>query len=209
MRRGRYQRPIGLYGEDVAETLDLDLKAHDIQDLSGADAVSALFARLGYDTDVRTPQVPGNLGITAEGTTKRIKRIELIASQENLLQVYLFEVVSVTMGITRDLSRAFRNLQGNFLLVLTSDYEYIDFVLVDKSAPKSNGGGIGQAQVRVRPRSVTVERRKPGTVQLRVLRRFTYTEADPFAQYEKLKSAYTIADWSEEFFNNRALISHR
>ena len=121
--------------------------------------------------------------------------------------MYLFEVVSVTLGVTRDLSRAFRNLQGNYLLVLTSDYERIDFVLVDKSAPKSNGGGIGQAQVGVRPRTLTVDRKKPEAVQLRVLRRFTYTEADPLAQYEKLKSAYAIADWSEEFFNNKALFS--
>jgi hypothetical protein len=40
-----------------------------------------------------------------------------------------------------------------------------------------------------------------------VLRRFTWTESDPFAQYDKLLSAYAVADWSEEFFNNRALFS--
>jgi len=52
-----------------------------------------------------------------------------------------------------------------------------------------------------------VNRRKPGPVDLRVLRRFTWTESDPFAQYEKLLSAYSVADWSEEHFNNRALFS--
>ena len=30
---------------------------------------------------------------------------------------------------------------------------------------------------------------------------------DPFAQYEKLAAAYTVAAWSEEYFNNRALFS--
>src|SRR5207249_10781991 len=29
----------------------------------------------------------------------------------------------------------------------------------------------------------------------------------PFFQYDKLLSAYTVADWTEEFFNNRALFS--
>ena len=45
----------------MPETLDLDLTAHDLQDLSGADAAVAFFARLGYNTDVRTAQTAGNL----------------------------------------------------------------------------------------------------------------------------------------------------
>jgi hypothetical protein len=51
------------------------------------------------------------------------------------------------------------------------------------------------------------DRRKPSRIQLRVLKRFTWTEPDPFAQYEKLLSAYGVADWSEEHFNKRALFS--
>ena len=62
-------------------------------------------------------------------------------------------------------------------------------------------------QVSVRPRILTVNRRKPSQVQLRVLRRFTYTEVDSDAQYDKLLSAYTVAEWSEPLFNNRALFS--
>ena len=59
----------------------------------------------------------------------------------------------------------------------------------------------------VRPRILTVNRRNPSQVQLRVLRRFTYTESDADAQYDKLLSAYTVAEWSEPLFNNRALFS--
>ncbi|MEW6300326.1 MAG: hypothetical protein AB1671_21745 [Thermodesulfobacteriota bacterium] len=59
----------------------------------------------------------------------------------------------------------------------------------------------------MRPRVLTVERLKPERLHLGVLRRFTWTESDPFAQYDKLLSAYALADWSEEFFNNRALFS--
>ena len=65
--------------KDVAtQIIDIELGPHDIQALNGADAVAALFARLGYNTDVRTLQTANNLGITAEGTTRPIKKIELI-----------------------------------------------------------------------------------------------------------------------------------
>ncbi len=187
---------------------DCDISASDIQELDSADAIAAFFAKLGYRTDVRVPQTPGNLGITADGTVRPIKRVELIADQEGLLQVYLFELTTVTVTHTRALARAFRNRAGNYLLVLTSDYDRLDFVLVEKYLPTAGPAtAIGQAQVGVRPRMLTVERRKPSRVDLRVLRRFTYTESDPLAQYDKMLSAYAIADWSEEFFNNRALFS--
>ena len=196
--------------KDVAtQIIDIELGPHDIQALNGADAVAAFFARLGYNTDVRTLQTANNLGITAEGTTRPIKKIELIADQETLFQIYLFELTSVTISHTRALARAFRNRAGNYLLVLTSDYEHLDFVLLEKYLPGNQRDAVGIAtkQVSIRPRILTVERRKPSRVHLRVLRRFTWTESDPFAQYDKLLSAYAVADWSEEFFNNRALFS--
>ena len=188
---------------------DVDLSPHDIQALNGADAVAAFFARLGYNTAARTLQTANNLGITAEGTTRPIKRIELIADQEALFQIYLFELTSVTISHTRALARSFRNRAGNYLLILTSDHEYLDFVLLEKYLPgnQKDAVGISPKQVSIRPRILTIERRKPSRVHLRVLRRFTWTESDPFAQYDKLLSAYAVADWSEEFFNNRALFS--
>ncbi|MFQ5882054.1 MAG: hypothetical protein ACE5I9_06230, partial [Candidatus Methylomirabilales bacterium] len=182
--------------------LDADLSHHDVQALNSADAITAFFARLGYNTNARTPQTPGNLGITAETTVRPIKKIELIADQEGLFQVYLFELQSVTVAHTRALARAFRNRAGNYLLVLTSDYNHLDFVLLEKYLPaeKNNGLGLGQRQVGIRPRVLTVERHNPGRLYLRVLRRLTWTEVDPFAQYDKLLSAYALADWSEEYF---------
>ena len=58
-----------------------------------------------------------------------------------------------------------------------------------------------------RPRILTVDRRQAGVVALRVLKRFTFTEIDGYAQAEKLSSAFNIAEWSEQNFNNRALFS--
>src|SRR5207245_11710147 len=68
-------------------------------------------------------------------------------------------------------------------------------------------GPLTPPQVSIRPRILSVNRRNPDEVALRVLRRFSYTESDTFAQYDKLLSAYDVADWSEPFFNNRALFS--
>src|SRR5207249_1528977 len=47
----------------------------------------------------------------------------------------------------------------------------------------------------------------PDPIALRVLKRFTFTEEDAAYQWEKLRSAYMLAQWSEAYFNNRALFS--
>ena len=40
--------------------LDVDLSHHDVQALKGPDGIAAFFARLGYDTNARTPQARKN-----------------------------------------------------------------------------------------------------------------------------------------------------
>ena len=186
---------------------DIDLAPGDIRQLSNLNEITAFFARIGYSTDVRTEQTVQNLGITAEGAKRAVNHIWLIADEDTLLQVYLFELKSVTMTNIRELTRSFRNKAGNYLFVLTSDYSRIDFVLIERIAPRSISNGIGIKQSGVRPRILTVDRRNPDSVSIRVLKRFTYTETDPLFQYEKLLFAYSIADWSEDYFNNRALFS--
>ena len=187
--------------------LDKDLRPEHIQSISNASEVAGFFSYLGYNTSERITQSPANLGITNENLLKEIKNTELIANQETLLQVYLFELSSVTIANTQALVRVFRNRVGNYLLVLTSDFSRIDFVLIERILPDDKTEGIGTKQASIRPRILTVDRLKPTRVDHRVLRRFSYTEVDPIAQYEKLQAAYIVADWSEEFFNNRALFS--
>ena len=184
------------------------MRAEHVQVLGDADGIAAFFSRLGYDTNGRTIQTPGNLGITAESLVRRIRKVELIADDEGLFQVYLFQLPSVTIADARALAAAFRNRAGNFLLVLTVNFDRLDFVLVEKYLPSGDDGrSIALTQIKVRPRTLSVERRKPEPVQLRVLRRFTWTAFDPLAQYEKLLAAYAVAYWSEEHFDNRALFS--
>ena len=95
-----------------SKILDIDLGRREIQSINSADSVAGFFLKLGYDVGARTPQVPENLGMTAEGATRPIRNIELIADHEGLFQVYLFELSSVTVSHTRELVRAFRNLAG-------------------------------------------------------------------------------------------------
>ena len=124
----------------------------------------AFFARLGYNTEGRTAQTAGNLGITADSTSRPIRKIELIADQEGLLQVYLLELQNITVAHTRALARAFRNRAGNYLLVLTTDYDRLDFVFLERELPAVGAEQLlSDRQSAIRPRVLTVERRNPTT----------------------------------------------
>ena len=189
---------------------DRDVSAADVQLLATPDGVAAFFAALGYRTDSRQSQSVSAMGITAGALSRQIKHIERVALHSDgaePLDVYLIELASVTVAATQGLARALRNRAGNYLLALTDDYERIDFVLLQRYLRGSPASPMTTQHVAVRPRILTVHRRNPAQVQLRVLRRFTYTEADSDAQYDKLLSAYTVAEWSEPLYNNRALFS--
>jgi len=187
---------------------DFDLQSSHIQELSNRDAIAAFFAALGYNTDTRLPMTHAAMGFTGESLAHDITHIERIADHEQgELQVYLLEMKRVTVALTQAIARALRNRAGNFFLVLTSDYERLDFVLMELTAPESKQTGFNARQAYLRPRLLTVNRRDPGTVALRVLRRFSYTEIDPLYQWDKLRSAYGIAEWSEPFFDNRGLFA--
>lgn len=186
--------------------LDVEISAADVAGLASADALAGLFTRLGYDSSTRTVQTPANLGITAEGTVRQIRRIEQVASCDGDLHVFLFEVESLTQALTRALVRRLKDLAGDYLLTLTDGWDRLDFVLVEREVA-GRPSAIGVTPVSVVARVLSVERRKPSAVDLRVLRRFSRTETDRFLQFDKLRSAFSVAYWSEELFNNRALFS--
>ena len=191
-------------------TDDKRISTSDVQTLASRDCVAAFFAGLGYRTDSRQPQSTAAMGITATSLVRQCRHIERIAVHDDgaePLDVYLIELTSVTVAATHGLARSLRNRAGNYLLILTDDYERIDFVLLQRYLRAASTSPMTTRQVSVRPRILTVNRRDPTKVQLRVLRRFTYTEADSDAQYDKILSAYSVADWSEPLFNNRALFS--
>jgi hypothetical protein len=187
-------------------SFDLELTPQNIQVLHDGDSVAAFLTSLGYDTRARIPQTAANLGIS-ESLHKRIKRIELLADHDKFLQVYLFELKNVTVADIKAIGRAFRDKAGNYLFVFTSDYEYIDFVLLDRIGKSENSTAISTASPAIVQRRFSVDRRHPTPIHRRVLRRFTWTESNPFGQFDKLRYAYDLAHWSEVFFNNRGLFS--
>ena len=131
--------------------LDKEISRQQIQSLNNAEAIVAFFAYLGYDTNSRIQQTPANLGITSEAIQRQIKRTERIADQRNLLSVYLVEMTSVTIAGIQGIIRPMRNRAGQYLFVLTGDYEKIDFVLLQRITPEGEGKGLAQKQVGVRP----------------------------------------------------------
>jgi hypothetical protein len=188
--------------------LDREVRRDDVQGLSSRDALAAFFAGLSYATDSRIVQTPANLGITSDSVVRQITHLERLAVHDDWLQVYLVELSSLTLSGIRGIASALRNRAGDYLLVVTADYVRLDFVLLEKIAPKAEPtSSFSQRQISIRPRIVGVDRRNPSKVQLRVLRRLTYTETDALAQWDKLKSAFDTAFWSSEHFNNRALFA--
>ena len=127
---------------------DKNLKSNDIQILSSKEGIASFFATLGYDTEARLPQTATALGITAASLQHQIKYIEQLAVQDDgaePLYVYLVELTSVTVVATQSLARALRNRIGNYLLVLTNDYERIDFVLLERILPQLSSSNFSQS----------------------------------------------------------------
>src|SRR6266513_1224542 len=156
---------------------DLELSREDIQLLSNRDDLAAFFAKLGYNTNDRLVQNIAAMGFSSDNLKAAITHIERLASQDaRLFEVYLFELKSVTIANTQGIVRSFRNRPGDYLLVLTDDYQQLDFVLVERyssESPKPQetfGLPPTSKQVGVRPRILTVYRRNPDEVALRVLR---------------------------------------
>ncbi len=186
---------------------DLDLTPGDIGRLENREALIALFARLGYNVDDAAKTPHSSLGLDAEDLKHQVHSIYRLAAdpEDGEIVIYLYEVRSVTKALIDAVSRPFGSRGGSPLLVLTHDYEQLDFVLV--LPQKRTPGRDGVVRYGVETRSIKVDRRKVSTVHLRVLKRFTFTEAESDQQWDKLVAAFTYAATAGEFFNNRALFS--
>jgi hypothetical protein len=187
---------------------DVDLTESDIRALENADEIAHFFARLGYNVDERAAITNYATLSLSDDLRHHIHRIELIGRDpvDAEITIYLFEVRSVTAKLRNDIARAFRNLPENVLLVLTVNYDTLEFVMLQKSEERTRSRSQTFRLV-VRPVPLTVNRQNPGAVALRVLKRFSFTEEDAAYQWDKLRSAYTLAEWGEEYYHNRALFS--
>jgi hypothetical protein len=197
---------------DEMRVNDVVLNAGDIRQLENAEETAHFFAKLRYDVDERT-NIPdyGVLGMGSADMRQHIHKIELIGKDpvDGDISIYLFEVRSVTAKLRNDIARRFRERPEKALLILTQNYEELEFVLLERGVATRSQSRRTALKQAVRPIPLTVNRLHPDSnpVALRVLKRFTFTEEYADYQWEKLRSAYMLAEWSEEFFNNRALFS--
>jgi hypothetical protein len=84
---------------------DRDLTREQVQSLSSADAIAAFFTYLRYPDDARLPMTAGALGLSSD-LSRAVRHIERLSSVEaGALEIYLFELKSVTVSHTRALAR--------------------------------------------------------------------------------------------------------
>jgi len=181
-------------------TNDYDLHPDEITALANSDHVIELFAKLGYDTSQATEFTPASLGLDEDTIRPHLQTIRRIAvgQIDADITVYLFEVKTLAVDLIQKIARKLRGTSN--LLILTKDYDRLDFVMVDRIRE-------GTTRLIVRPRVLTVERQRPDAVALRVLKRFSFTESDEIFQWRKFREAYALARWTEPNFHNRALFS--
>jgi hypothetical protein len=187
-----------------------NLALADIQAASSLPGIQQFLGRLGYDVSEPVEQTAASLGF-AERVHHLIRQAWRVAAKRlapglpPALEIYCLEATNLTADLRKAAISAFRNKPGNVLLIMTTrDYDPLDFVLVQKEV------GAAQApagQVAVSYRLLSVDRRHPNTVHLRVLSRMSNMAADPYAQYERIRDAFRLAEWSEDEFNNRNLFS--
>ena len=123
---------------------DLQLTASDIRQLESTDEITRFFARLGYDVDGRINILDYTaLGLGSADLRQQIRKIELIGAdpEDGDITIYLLEVRSVTAKLRNDIARRFRDRPENALLVLTKDYEQLEFVLLERVVSRSQNRG--------------------------------------------------------------------
>ena len=126
----------------MPHTTDIDLTDKDIGGLTSADALMSFFGRLGYETDGRKALTPAWAGLT-NSAADTIKMIELLSQDAEIggpyFQVVFVQPKSLTAKLRTELVRALGNKTVDYLLVLTTDFETLEFVLIDK--PKTEHAG--------------------------------------------------------------------
>lgn len=190
----------------MAHATDLNLTSKDISGLASVDAVAGFLTTLGYDTSARKPLTPEAIGLAGDSAAA-IKRIELLSEDhEGFLRVVFVQLRSLTARSRYDLARVLGKANVDHLLILASDFLTIEFVLLDKRRREHRGPG-GVQRIQVVPLALAVARKSAGTKELRTVRRFTWTCRDGLEQFDKLRSVFEAAAFSENYFCNRALFA--
>ncbi|MBW3539980.1 MAG: N-6 DNA methylase [Planctomycetes bacterium] len=187
-------------------TIDRDLAPGDVAELTSADAVAAFFSTLGYRTDPRRQLSPESLGLAGDAAAA-VREIELLAEDaEGFLRVVFVRLRSLTAKGRNDLARMLGRTNVDHLLVLTADFRTLEFVLLDKRR-REQRGPAARERIQVVPLVIAFDRKGVGSRELRIIRRFTWTGRDGLEQFDKLRSVFAAAAFSEDYFSNRALFA--
>jgi hypothetical protein len=185
---------------------DFNVSASDISKLASVDALAAFFNSLGYDTSPRKTLSAESIGLAGESATP-IRVVELLSEDaDGFLRVLFVRLRSLTAKCRNDLARVLGRTNVDHLLILTSDFETLEFVLLDKRRREPRGP-VASQRIQVVPLSLAVSRKAISTRQLRTIRRFTWTSRDGLEQFDKLRSVFEAAAFSEDYFCNRALFA--
>lgn len=164
---------------------DLDLTRRDVVELASSDAIAAFFAKLGYDTAGRTTLSPEAIGLSDE-TANAIKLIETLSEDpEQFLRVVFAQPKSLTAKLRNDLVRVLGRGTLDHLLVLAADFDILEFVFLDKRKREQKGPATSERS-QVVPKIISVNRRDPTRLDLKAIRRFTWTCRDALDQFDKL-----------------------
>src|SRR5437870_4032075 len=116
---------------------DVDLTAKDVAGLTSADAIAAFLAKLRYDTGGRELWTTEAVDLSGDSAAA-VKRIELLAGDE-FLRIVFVQSKSLTAKVRNDLARVLGRRAADYLLILASDFDTLEFVLIDKRKRESAG----------------------------------------------------------------------
>jgi hypothetical protein len=185
---------------------DINLTAKDISRITSPDAAAAFLSSLGYETGNRKPLTPESIGLAGD-FAGAIRYLEVMAEDsEGFLRVVFGQLRSLTAKTRNDLARVLGRTNVDHLLILTSDFETIEFVLLDKRR-REGRGPVDSQRIQVVPLSISVARKSAGARELRAIRQFTWTSRDGLEQFDKLRHTFEAAAFAEDYFCNRALFA--
>lgn len=185
---------------------DLHLTPREFQGLTSAEALAAFLTALGYDTGRRKSLTSESIGLSGDSAAP-IRAIEVLSEDaEGFMRVVFVQLRSLTAKSRYDLARVLGKSNVDHLLILTRDFSVLEFVLLDKRRHELRGPVAGQ-RIQVVPLVVAVDRKAPGSRELRTIRRFTWTCRDGLEQFDKLRSVFEAAAFAEDYFCNRALFA--
>lgn len=173
--------------------------------MASADALAGFLERLGYSTVKRA-----KLSVEAAGiadSEKTFAHLELLSEDpEGFLRVVFAKVRSITAKARNDLVRALGRFSQDHLVIMASDFQDLEFVLIDKVKRHQHGPSFVAAYKPV-PKVYSIQRKSPTALNLRILRRLTFTQRDALDQFDKLRSVFEAAAYTGEYYQNRALFA--